>query len=181
MDEVWRPIPGYGGHYEASNLGRIRVKDRTIVRKHSSGRTVAFKYKGRVLNPVRCSKDAPYLKVTIGVDGTDHQPRVHTLVLLAFVGPKQVGQEACHNNGIPTDNRASNLRWGTHSENGADRKQHGNYPVGERHPMARLTDEQASEIAAANGTVAEVARRYGISRTHAWRLRKRAATIEALA
>lgn len=24
MAEIWRPVPGYGGHYEASNLGRVR-------------------------------------------------------------------------------------------------------------------------------------------------------------
>jgi hypothetical protein len=35
------------------------------------------------------------------------------------------GQQACHNNGVKTDNRAANLRWDTSSENARDIVRHG--------------------------------------------------------
>ena len=59
----------------------------------------------------------------IRVEGRDH--RVHRLVLELFVGPCPDGMEACHNNGISSDNRVENLRWGTRKENQNDRNIHG--------------------------------------------------------
>lgn len=50
---------------------------------------------------------------------------VHTAVLLAFVGERPEGLEACHNNGIPSDNRLENLRWDTRSSNRRDTILHG--------------------------------------------------------
>ena len=31
MEEIWKDIPGYENYYQASNLGRIRSKDRLII------------------------------------------------------------------------------------------------------------------------------------------------------
>lgn len=49
---------------------------------------------------------------------------VHRLVLFAFVGEPQSDQVACHNNGIKTDNRLVNLRWGTDYDNAQDYARH---------------------------------------------------------
>ena len=51
VTEVWADVPGYGNHYQASNLGKVRSKDR-VVRKFSIlvGKKVNQKYKGRLLN-----------------------------------------------------------------------------------------------------------------------------------
>jgi hypothetical protein len=50
---------------------------------------------------------------------------VHSLVMLAFVGPRPDGLEVCHNNGVASDNRLSNLRYDTRSENNVDSSKHG--------------------------------------------------------
>lgn len=50
---------------------------------------------------------------------------VHVLVLEAFEGACPPGHEALHDNDDPTDNRLTNLRWGTRSENLLDRVRNG--------------------------------------------------------
>lgn len=168
--EIWKQIPDYGLHYEASSLGRIRVKDRSITRKHpTTGRLTTFNYKGKVLSPAKADKWG-HLSVTLGVDGVDYSVSVHKLVLLAFVGEKKDGMEACHRNGNAGDNRPENLRWDTHYSNNQDRKMHGRYPTGERHPMAKLTQKEVSEIRASGLTGSQVAQRYGISKSTAHRI-----------
>lgn len=75
-----------------------------------------------------------------------HQPRVHQLVLLAFVGPCPPGLECCHENDVKTDNRLSNLRWDTRKSNAADRDLHGRQIKGSHHCHAKLTEEHALAI-----------------------------------
>lgn len=53
--------------------------------------------------------------------------KVHQLVLEAFVGPRPEGMVTRHLNGDPSDNRLTNLAWGTHAENNADTVQHGTH------------------------------------------------------
>lgn len=133
--EIWKPIPGYGGFYEASNLGNIRVKDREVEKFCGlTGTKVKQFYKGRVLNPSNANKYG-HKSVHIGYDKKRILVSVHKLILLAFVGPCPDGMECCHNNGIASDNRIENLRWDTHKNNNADRKKHGSYPSGKNHPM----------------------------------------------
>lgn len=49
-------------------------------------------------------------------------------------------------NGDRLDNRASNLTWGTRSENAFDRNRHGTGSRGEGNPRAKITEAQAIEI-----------------------------------
>jgi len=71
-----------------------------------------------------------------------------------------------HNNGVPDDNRAENLRWATRKENHADIQKHGTHIKGERNGRAKLTEEMviAARKAHKHGaTVSELARYYGMS------------------
>lgn len=45
---------------------------------------------------------------------------VHGLVAEVFIGPRPEGLDVCHNDGDKSNNRASNLRYDTHSENQKD-------------------------------------------------------------
>lgn len=93
--------------------------------------------------------------------------RIHPLILKAFRGPKPKGMQACHNNGIRTDNRIENLRWDTGKANQADRIDHGTYLKGEALPWTKLTEEQVREIRrrAENGEHrTRLAEEYGIAR-----------------
>ena len=121
--EQWLPIPGYEGFYEVSNLGRVRSLDRTVRNRND---TVQPK-RGMVLKISKSNRCA-YMTVGLTRDNKHRRFFVHRLVLMAFVGPCPEGMEACHNNGVADDNRISNLRWDTPSENIRDLVRHGTHP-----------------------------------------------------
>lgn len=121
--EKWLPVVGFEGSYEVSDMGRVRSLDRFVTYIHPrSGRPSRRFFTGVVLNP------------PIGGNGRPHvilrrrTRQVHRLVAEAFLGPVPEGMEVCHNNGDMLDNRAVNLRYGTHSENLRDRVKHGTDP-----------------------------------------------------
>ena len=111
-EETWRDIPGYEGQYQASSLGRIRGLERYIEQTDRNGRVQKRHVPGRILKPYG-SRTGPYMKVTIN----GKKIRVHKLVTEAFFGPCPKGMEVLHSNGNARDNRISNLKYGTHSEN----------------------------------------------------------------
>ena len=78
--------------------------------------------------------------------------------------------EACHNNGVASDNRIDNLRWDTHHNNNQDRKTHGTYAKGEKHHMAKLTPEQALAIRRRDVTKKQAMRDFGISNSQHHRI-----------
>lgn len=169
--ETWMPIPGYGEHYEASDMGRIRVKDRVVRKPHRCGRIVEQFYPGRVLSPTKSTPQG-HLSVHIGVDGKRITVGVHRLVLFAFTGPPPTGTEACHNNGDAGDNAPANLRWDTHLENNRDRKRHGRYATGEAHHQHKFPAGLIVSIRAGAVSLSRAMKVYGMSRTHFYRVKR---------
>ena len=108
-----------------------------------------------------------YIKYCI-LDKDDRARSVagHTLVLTAFFGSPQAGQQGCHANGVRNDNRLSNLRWDTAKANQQDAVRHGTKPHGSKHYNAKLTEDQVIEIRKLRKeSVArkELARRFGVT------------------
>jgi hypothetical protein len=120
--EIWRPVVGYEGLYEVSDLGNVRSLDREVVGVRY-GKEVTWKLKGKMLKPCQ---DGNYglLAVKLPLARTR---KIHRLVMEAFVGPCPENMEVCHWNGIPSDNRLENLRYDTHSANMQDAIRHGSY------------------------------------------------------
>jgi hypothetical protein len=111
VTEVWKDIPGYEGRYQVSDLGRVRSLDHRV-RLVSQGVETTRLSPGKILRPG--PSPTGHLSVSLG---KGNSKGVHTLVLLAFVGPRPEGQESLHLNHTPADNRLVNLRYGTRSEN----------------------------------------------------------------
>ena len=126
--EEWRPVPGYEGRYSVSNQGRVRREGREYT--DAVGRL--YYLSEIVLVP----HTAPSGHQQVALIDGDHKARsklVHHLVLLAFVGERPDGMEACHYNDTPSDNRLVNLRWASRSDNMRDRVRNG------RHPQSKQT------------------------------------------
>lgn len=120
MTERWMPVVGWEGWYEVSDRGRVRSIPRSIVRSNGWPQT----FRGKVLSPGSVGK-AGHVAVGLWKGGKIVSRSIHLLVLTAFVGPRPNGMQACHNNGVPDDNRLENLRWDTPSANSYDRVKHG--------------------------------------------------------
>lgn len=116
-DEQWRPISGYEGIYEVSNHGRVRSLDRVSAQ---GGRLT-----GRLRKPDAVTSRSGHLRVALCRDGKVRRWFVHRLVLTAFLGAPSIEMQACHNDGDPTNNVLTNLRWDTASANARDRLRHG--------------------------------------------------------
>ncbi len=87
-----------------------------------------------------------HLRLYLQKEGKAYKRYVHRLVLESFIGECPVNQECRHKDGNPSNNKLSNLIWGTKKENFLDRKKHGVLIMGESHPGSKLTEEQVIEI-----------------------------------
>lgn len=82
MTEQWKPVVGYEGLYEVSNIGRVRGVSgvRTAIRK--DGSIYKFNYVGKELKH-SLSLDG-YHDVGLSCNGTIKNCKVHRLVVEAF-------------------------------------------------------------------------------------------------
>ena len=107
-----------------------------------------------------------YKTVALFKNKKQYTQLVHRLVLETFVGPCPDGMEACHNNGIRTDNRVTNLRWDTRSNNHKDKVVHGTSHRGESNPASKYTKELVEEICglydSGHSTINELTTEYNI-------------------
>ena len=117
MNEIWRPVKGFGNHYEVSNLGRVRSLPHTVLSvNEKKGYSFAYEHEGRVLKP---KTENGYKVVTLinGDRSTKRNIGVHRLVAFAFVPGYFEGAQVNHINEIRNDNRPENLEWVTPREN----------------------------------------------------------------
>jgi len=139
--EEWRPIEGYEGFYEVSNLGRVRSLDRVV--KGCPGQQKPIK--GRLLKPLLRSHG--YLYVCLCKEGKKKNYFIHRLVAVAFLGQPPEGHVVCHGSKGQQCNKVTNLSWGTYKQNsGPDRVRDGTDKRGEKHGLAKLNEMQVRVI-----------------------------------
>ena len=114
MEEIWKDIKDYEGHYQVSNLGRAKSLDRYIKGK---GHSLQFK-KGRILKPMKDSNG--YLKVRLCNGEKSKTFNLHRLVAEVFIPNPNNYKEVNHKDENKSNNIVSNLEW-------CDRKYNINY------------------------------------------------------
>lgn len=107
MHEVWKPIDGYEGLYEVSNIGNIRKL--RFINNYVNKRKVFY------ITPQQNGDG--YLRVAFYRDGACRQKLVHRVVAETFI-PRIDGKEFVnHIDGNKQNNTVENLEWCTRSEN----------------------------------------------------------------
>jgi len=120
-------------------------------------------------------------RIIIGLSNGKIQVKkqLHRLIIETFIGPCPEGLETCHNNGNHTDNRLSNLRYGTHKQNMADKIKHGTSVRGDRHPISKLDVKKVREIRLliqkGEKNLGQIANLFGVDRTIISRIRDKRA------
>jgi hypothetical protein len=102
MEEVWKEVVGYEGHYQVSDTGNV----------------VSTKFgKSKPLKPYKTSKG--YLRCLLSKDGIKKNYKVHQLVAMSFLNHAPCGMKAVidHINDDKLDNRPENLRVVSNREN----------------------------------------------------------------
>lgn len=101
--EIWRPVKGYEGLYEASNTGKV----------------ASLNYNGtgarRELKPIETHHG--YLNVRLYKEGKWKGIRLHRIIAETFIPNADNLPEINHIDENPANNAVSNLEWCTHAYN----------------------------------------------------------------
>ena len=163
MNEIWKPIKGYEGFYEVSNLGRVRSLDRTEYIRNKAGGITARQKRGKILKPHLDSRGC-YLHVGLRGKSTN----VHRIVAKTFIDNPNGYPEVNHKDEDKTNNAVTNLEWCDHKYNNNYGSKIGS-TRGTKNPSSKLTEKDIMEIRRRrnNGELLrEISKDFGISENH---------------
>ena len=118
MKEIWKPIPGCEGKYEASNLGKIK----------SVGRQKGNRVEPDLILKPKITR-AKYFRVTIWLSTGRFYRFVHRLVAMAFLPNPNNLPVVDHIDKNTLNPRVDNLQWVTISQNNQYAFDRGRPPV----------------------------------------------------
>ena len=159
--QIWKPVLGFEGFYEASESGEIR----SIQRQNTKNKRLMG---GDFVKPILGSRG--YFVVNLTKPGIRKQIFLHKIILEAFIGPRPKGFQCCHNDGNKLNCNLENLRWDTISNNHKDKRLHGTWQIGEKANNAKLTNEIVIFIRKNKLTPKEAAKKFNMSITNAKRI-----------
>lgn len=157
--ELWKPIEGYEGLYEVSNLGRIKALDRTHIQRGNRGCIYSHIYKGRIMKPI-CEKESGYRSISLYKNGKMTKYNIHRIVAKAFIPNPNNLPQINHKDENKTNNRADNLEWCSTLYN---------LTFGSR--LSRIAEKRAKKVAMLNedgkpvmvfSNISKIERDYGI-------------------
>tara|TARA_R110000868_G_scaffold314859_1_gene575788 strand:- start:2 stop:505 length:504 start_codon:yes stop_codon:yes gene_type:complete len=148
-------------NYMVSEHGQIKRLE-CVVNNKRYGKQ---KLKERLLNPAKNHDGYMRVRLPIGFKF------VHVLILESFICPRYGNMQACHNNGIPDDNRLENLRWDTPKNNVNDRRFHGTYQFGSKNPNSKYSEEQKKAVFLSKKSIKELAEELNLSINSVYYLR----------
>lgn len=121
-EEKWKPIIGYEGYYDVSNLGRIRSLTRQCgLTPRGYKRTI----KGQILHPT--DNGHGYLIVSLKRNGSRKNIYLHRAVASAFIDNTYHLSIVNHKDFNTKNNQVDNLEWCSQKQNivySAERMKH---------------------------------------------------------
>lgn len=138
MEEVWKDVAGYDGHYQVSNFGKVRS-----VGFPSWNGFGWFIKRGRVLKQKTSNSGYLYVKLS------GKTKYVHRLVAEAFVENKHGDPQVNHRDENKKNNMADNLEWCTPKYNT-------NYGTGKERRAAKTRGVMINNKPCINLTTGEV-------------------------
>lgn len=155
QEEIWKVYPEYP-FIEASNLGRVRTKDRYVTVKGQGKRLI----KGRVLK--QWNNGRGYLCVSLHLSGKTIHLYVHRVIATSFLPNPNNLSEVNHIDCDRTNNRLDNLEWCTRQENIAYRDKLGHGVNNNPGQPVIAVNPETSEVFWFKSQ-SEAARQFGIS------------------
>ena len=141
MTEVWKDIKGYEGHYQISNIGRVK----SLARMRFGKGGCLSPLKERILKQ-KTSKSG-YKSVHLRCMDYQSHPTIHRIVAEAFIDNPDNKPTVNHIDANKENNHVDNLEWITQSQNTRYAFLKGNKSQkGEKNNMAKLTMEKVKEI-----------------------------------
>lgn len=125
MTELWRPVVGYESDYLVSDQGNVwSLISNCMLKPH----VVARRY------------------WAVDLRGKKH--KIHIIVAEAFICPRPKGLLCLHRDDDRTNNKLSNLYWGTFKQNSLDARRNNcrSDQSGAKASNAKLTEKQVREI-----------------------------------
>ncbi len=106
MEEEWRPIKGYEGLYEVSNMGRVRSLDRVVKDRWGNNRI----REGKIMSLNK--KKHGYFHVNLYDKNSIRKTyAVHRLVAMTFIPNPNNLPQINHKDENPGNNSVGNLEW----------------------------------------------------------------------
>ena len=155
--EVWLPLPS-NTSYDVSNFGRAR--------------SYAGNGRGRLTKPKMLKGQITklgYYSYQLRFNKKRKNKFAHHLVLETFISDKPNGLQCAHLDGNPLNNKLSNLKWCSQSENQKHRVLHKTDMRGEKHIKSKLTKKDVFAIRRDHKryvvTYRMLAKKYGVSKS----------------
>lgn len=118
MTEEWRDIKGYEGRYQVSNLGRVKTLKKQVDCGYSKKRTLKEKILKPIVKTHGYGKGQERVHVNLYYDSDKYKTmQVSRLVAKAFFEDFDEKLLVLHIDNDTHNNRLSNLKMGTYSEN----------------------------------------------------------------
>ena len=110
MEEIWKDIKGFEGHYQISNMGRVRYAETWITRIYPNGKKRTYLSRPVSLKKVCLRKYGYSVAITKGNNNNFNFP-ISELVASHFGKGYEDGMEITHVDGNILNNRIDNLSF----------------------------------------------------------------------
>ena len=118
--EIWKPVAGYEGIYDVSNLGRVKTVERTCylnIKGTDTQRIIKEKIKHPSQDGQGYKNNNGYLSVILSFKNKSKRFHVHRLVAEAFLENPNNYETVNHIDGNKFNNEVSNLEWASRKQN----------------------------------------------------------------